>query len=136
MLSDVFDMFTRERPDNGGLGVGLALVSRIVTLHGGSVEGKSEGRDRGSEFIVHLPVHERAGQVDRPTTTPRADVSGVRVAVVEDNDDIRDLMCASLERRGFAVRSASDGQTGLDSDPGDATRRGHRRHGFAPAGRL
>ena len=60
MLADVFEMFTQvdrslER-SQGGLGVGLAIVKRLVELHGGNVEAKSEGAGRGSEFVIRLPV--------------------------------------------------------------------------------
>lgn len=114
LMRNVFDMFTRERLDNQGLGVGLALVNRLVRLHGGSVEGKSAGPGQGSEFVVRLPIQET--KLDAATVRSNSetvDVAGIKVVVVEDNDDIRDLMCASLEHRGFTVQSASDGEAGV-----------------------
>jgi signal transduction histidine kinase len=114
LLASVFDMFTRERLDNDGLGVGLALVNRLVRLHEGRVEAKSFGPNQGSEFIVRLPAHDKRVSVRAPSPPPRiADVKGLKVVVVEDNDDIRELMCASLEHRGFSVSSASDGESGV-----------------------
>jgi signal transduction histidine kinase len=65
MLPRIFDLFTQEeesRPrSEGGLGLGLPLVKELVTLHGGSVQVCSEGRDKGSEFTVRLPLERRAG---------------------------------------------------------------------------
>nr|WP_272423055.1 ATP-binding protein [Polyangium jinanense] len=63
MLAQVFDLFTQEkqaldRSQGGlGLGLGLAIVRSMVTLHGGSVTAHSDGKDKGSEFVVRLPVH-------------------------------------------------------------------------------
>src|SRR5205085_8982173 len=61
LLPKIFDLFTQDDRTldraQGGLGLGLTLVRRIVELHGGSVEAHSEGRGRGSEFIVRLPLH-------------------------------------------------------------------------------
>lgn len=114
LMRNVFDMFTRERLDNQGLGVGLALVNRLVKLHGGSVEAKSDGPGQGSEFVVRLPnMESKPGHAKPEAASQAVDVQGIKVVVVEDNDDIRDLMCASLEHRGFSVQSASDGEAGV-----------------------
>ena len=55
-LPHIFDLFTQAAPDGQGLGIGLAVVRRLVEGHGGSIEGRSDGPDRGSEFIVRLPL--------------------------------------------------------------------------------
>jgi PAS domain S-box-containing protein len=64
MLPKIFDLFTQEEESrarsDGGLGLGLPLVKELVTLHGGTVQVRSEGRDKGSEFTVRLPLQQRA----------------------------------------------------------------------------
>ena len=60
MLERVFDIFVRVERDadapQAGLGIGLALVKRLVELHGGTVKARSDGRGKGSEFVVRLPL--------------------------------------------------------------------------------
>jgi signal transduction histidine kinase len=57
MIAKIFDMFTQGgKEQNGGLGIGLTLVKRIVELHGGTIEAKSEGESLGSEFVIRLPA--------------------------------------------------------------------------------
>jgi signal transduction histidine kinase len=93
MLSRIFEMFTQvgrslER-SQGGLGIGLTLVKRLVELHGGSVEAFSEGAGQGSEFVVRLPALADVHQVPQQAE-PAADartVTGRRVLVVDDNID-------------------------------------------------
>ena len=100
--------------DYGGLGLGLAIVRQLVELHGGSVRAESEGEGRGATFVVMLPVPahvpERSGS---PLTVPAAaagrppapppDVSGVRVMVVDDDADARELIAAALGYYGADV---------------------------------
>ncbi len=61
ILPKVFDLFTQEAASRahaaGGLGLGLALVRDLVSLHGGTVQARSDGRDKGSVFTVRLPMH-------------------------------------------------------------------------------
>ena len=90
MLSRVFDLFMQapralDRA-KGGLGIGLTLVRRLIALHGGSIEAKSEGVGKGSEFIVRLPVTDQRLQGTQATPlVARADSR--RVLVIEDNTD-------------------------------------------------
>jgi len=97
----------------GGLGIGLTLVKRLVEMHGGSVSAHSEGPGRGSEFIVRLPVvpgeqpaQAQAPQSTRPLTTHR-------ILVVDDNQDGAESLATLLALNGHEVRTAHDGPTGL-----------------------
>lgn len=78
MLDRIFEMFTQVRTpsSNGGLGVGLALVKTIIELHGGSVQARSEGVGKGSEFTVRLPLRRRGrparGSIVHPVERPAA----------------------------------------------------------------
>jgi signal transduction histidine kinase len=76
MLLKVFDMFAQvDRSSDSahsGLGIGLALVKQLVEMHGGTIEAKSEGRGRGSEFVVRLPA------LPKDSGTSAAERAGVR----------------------------------------------------------
>jgi two-component system CheB/CheR fusion protein len=120
LLPHVFDLFTQGDRSlarvEGGLGIGLTLVKRLVELHGGGVEAQSEGPGRGSEFVVRLPVPqwqangaERAGQTVRPPVTPR------RVLVVDDNVDAAESLAMLLRVQRHEVRTAHDGPAALDA---------------------
>jgi PAS domain S-box-containing protein len=117
-LSTAFELFKQadqglER-SQGGLGVGLTLVQRLVRMHDGSVEARSDGPGRGSEFIVRLPL--RAEQpIVRPVESKPAARSAVcrRILVVDDNSDAAQALKLLLESDGHEVRVASDGDAGL-----------------------
>jgi CheY-like chemotaxis protein len=117
-LPGIFDMFIQvdrslERP-RSGLGIGLALVKTLVDLHGGRVEGRSEGLGRGSEFSVWLPLAPLAEESVTATTMPAA-ISGRRVLVVDDNIDAAQTLAQLLELLGNEVRQAHDGQAAVDT---------------------
>ncbi|HEV8110834.1 MAG TPA: PAS domain S-box protein [Burkholderiales bacterium] len=115
LLRSAFDLFKQGQPavqrPQGGLGIGLTLVQRLVRLHGGTVEARSAGVDRGSEFTVRLPVaHEQpasAAADERASSTPR------RVLVIDDNSDAANALRMLLENDGHSVRVAHDGVSGL-----------------------
>jgi CheY-like chemotaxis protein len=128
LLPHVFEMFTQaERSldrSQGGLGIGLTLVRRLVELHGGRVSAHSEGVGRGSEFVVRFPLAPHdwaepstcrepclgadAREPDRSPVTPR------RVLVVDDNVDGAIILARLLKAGGFLVDVAHDGPMALE----------------------
>jgi K+-sensing histidine kinase KdpD len=119
LLPRVFDLFTQGDSDldrrTGGLGVGLTLVRRLVEQHGGRVKAHSEGRGRGSTFTVRLPRID-APPICAPEGAPgaRLDAVRLRVLVVEDNRDAREMLRSLLELSGHEVHEAEDGHQALD----------------------
>ena len=120
MLPRIFDMFTQaalplERTQSG-LGVGLALVERLVVLHGGTVSAYSAGAGRGSQFTIRLPLAQaqRAPAAERRDATPSQDARRCRVLVVDDNVDSVDSLAMLLRMMGHEVETASDGASGLE----------------------
>ena len=114
-LPHIFDMFAQgeQREVLGGLGIGLALVRRIVQLHDGTVEAKSEGRDHGSEFVVTIPCS--SGLEDVRSQSPIGTAEACRIVLVEDQADAREMMHALLELRGHEVIEAGDGTTAIEA---------------------
>lgn len=114
MLSRVFEMFTQVDASvtrsQGGLGIGLTIVKRLVEMHGGQIEARSEGEGRGSEFVVRLPLSEPAGdEPPRPAADQgRAPGDAIRVLVVDDNRDSANTLTRLLALDGHDVRTAYD----------------------------
>jgi signal transduction histidine kinase len=119
MLDKVFDMFIQvdRSHGGGGLGIGLTLVSRLVELHGGSVEARSEGPGAGSEFRVRLPLASRSRPPAAPgeRLAPGAERTPVarRIIVVDDNVDSAQSLALMLSLVGHDVRAAHDGKQAL-----------------------
>jgi PAS domain S-box-containing protein len=119
-LPNVFEMFTQVGRDrdrsHGGLGIGLALVQRLVQLHGGSVQAHSAGVGRGSEFTVRLPLASVVAPAEAPAGSASAAThahGGMRVLVVDDNADAAESLAALLEIEGHQTRVAHDGSQAL-----------------------
>jgi PAS domain S-box-containing protein len=119
LLPRVFDLFTQgQRPldrADGGLGVGLALVHRLVSLHGGTVRASSEGSGRGSEFVVTLPkFSEETSMTVASLSEPTGQLPRRRrLMVIDDNKDAAESMSMLLELWGHEVVCAYDGRTAL-----------------------
>lgn len=116
MLEEIFEPFvqaghTAERA-NQGMGLGLALVRSIAKAHGGSVRALSPGLERGSEFVVRLPLYKQGQHETTVRPTPGALGKG-RVVVIEDVDDSRELIKILLERKGFEVFTFANGTDGI-----------------------
>ena len=117
LLPRIFEMFVQAehpaRHSHGGLGIGLALVHRIVELHDGTVEAHSEGPGCGSEFIVRIPAtRQKEEQVSQPPAGVR---ESYRIVLVEDQDDAREMMRALLELKGHRVIEAADARHAIDA---------------------
>ena len=112
MLPLVFDLFvqasrTLDRA-YGGLGIGLTLVQRLVKLHGGSVEARSEGLGRGSEFIVRLPILSTAPPPQQPPASAAREFAR-RILIVDDNTDSARSLAVLQRLRGHDTRTAFTG---------------------------
>jgi PAS domain S-box-containing protein len=127
-LPFVFDRFRQAdssmKRSHGGLGLGLAIVRHIAEIHGGSASAFSAGPDRGSTFVVRLPLaaEARAARPTAPIPTaepPASDpgdneeLGDVRVLVVDDEADARDVLAIVLEKRGAEVRAAGSAAEAL-----------------------
>ena len=124
MLAEVFEMFTQVNRtldrSQGGLGIGLALVKRLVELHGGTITAASPGLGEGSTFTVRLPLVEADARETEPRSTPEATsaqspMSGRRVLVVDDNVDGAESLAKMLQICGHETRTAHSGPEALDA---------------------
>jgi two-component system CheB/CheR fusion protein len=119
-LAHIFEMFTQlDRSamlGRSGLGIGLNLVQKLVELHGGKIEARSDGLGRGSEFIVHLPllVASPADERESPPPVEHAPAHTYRILLVEDSKDVAALFAMLLRAMGQEVRTVHDGRTALE----------------------
>jgi len=123
----IFDMFTQLNVPTGraqsGLGIGLALVRKLLEMHGGSVSAFSEGNGRGSEFLITLPVitSEMTAGNGRAAVGLDSNVGGEavqvrrRILVADDNSDALESLATLLELGGHEVFSAANGALALES---------------------
>jgi signal transduction histidine kinase/CheY-like chemotaxis protein len=123
MLPRIFDMFQRvnrgSEHTQDGLGIGLTLVKRVVELHGGDVEARSEGPDLGCTFTVRLPLwRESAEEQPSPALSSRPRAGSFaprrRILVVDDNRDSATSLAMMLSLEGHDVRRAYDGVDALE----------------------
>ena len=119
-LATIFDPFTQvDRSlarSNGGLGIGLTLVRRLVEMQNGTVVARSEGRNRGSEFTVRLPLAvDVASDADANASREPPSPAGLRVLVVDDNHDVADSTASVMRMNGCEVHVAYDGKAAIES---------------------
>jgi PAS domain S-box-containing protein len=122
LLPQVFDLFTQGARTldraQGGLGIGLTLVKRIVEMHGGAVEARSAGPGAGSEFIVRLPLLPAvaaAQRLDAMDSSEADQGERIRVLVVDDNVDAADSIAMLLSLQGHEVRSVHGAHEALET---------------------
>ncbi len=118
MLEKVFELFTqldRHRKQSvSGLGIGLALVKRVMELHNGSVIVRSEGEDRGSQFVITLPrIHP---QIESAKVEPsvKATKHGLKILAIDDNADALRTLKGLLTEMGHQVATAETGREGIE----------------------
>jgi len=117
MLSRIFGLFTQidlnSDREPGGLGIGLALVRRLVEMHGGVITAQSEGPQRGSAFTVTIPLA-RVESIQNPAKGSAMGAAPSRhVLLIEDNADGRDSLAMLLRLVGHQVVAAADGARGI-----------------------
>jgi signal transduction histidine kinase/ActR/RegA family two-component response regulator len=117
-LPHVFERFRQADSSttrtHSGVGLGLSIVRHLLELHGGRITAQSDGPGCGALFVARLPLAARAGKgiADARTESP-AILDGVRVLVVEDDDDTREMLAVSLGASGAAVDSAASADEAL-----------------------
>lgn len=118
-LESIFEMFSQVEGalsrSRGGLGIGLSLVKRLVEMHGGSVEARSAGLDKGSEFVVRLPIVIQPSDHLPPRGVSEDALPGtdLRILVVEDHRDAAESLSMLLRMLGHRVMMAFDGHEAL-----------------------
>ena len=126
MQERIFDMFVQGRSPiervSGGLGVGLALARRLAEGHGGTLEVRSEGRDKGSEFVLELELPRAASLAAGPAGSGRQTAASEapqqvlhRILVVDDNADAAETLQMLLKSLGHEVHVANDGRQAIEA---------------------
>lgn len=123
VLPRIFEPFTQATSTldraQGGLGIGLTLVRNLAQLHQGTVTAESEGRGKGSSFVVRLPICEEAPAPSSipivvPSAAPLRPISPRRILIIEDNRDLREGLKSLLQDAGHEVIACGDGEEGVD----------------------
>ncbi|HEY3584649.1 MAG TPA: ATP-binding protein, partial [Casimicrobiaceae bacterium] len=121
-IASIFDPFTQAdrtlARSHGGLGIGLTLVRRLVEMQQGRVSVRSEGRNRGSEFTVRLPVAtggNPSAAANVASTISGASPAGLLVLVVDDNRDVADSTASIMRMNGCDVHVVYDGRAAIES---------------------
>ncbi|RAK00212.1 PAS domain S-box-containing protein [Larkinella arboricola] len=117
-LTAIFELFVQVdvslARSQGGLGIGLTLVKRLVEMHGGRVEARSPGLGQGSEFVVYLPLLEKPQQNrDAATATTASKPSRHRILVIDDNPGLAFMLSQTLKMRGYEVHTQHSGREGI-----------------------
>jgi CheY-like chemotaxis protein len=119
LLHSIFDLFVQggqalDRAQ-GGLGIGLTLVRKLVELQGGSVRAHSDGSGKGSTFEIELPRVRRAPPSSKADASERSAGASLRVLLVDDNEDTRVMLRAYFELRKHEVHEAKNGPEAVEA---------------------
>jgi PAS domain S-box-containing protein len=118
LMPRIFDLYSQGHAafarDESGLGIGLSLVHGLVALHGGTIEARSDGPGKGSEFIIRLPLGHAQAIVEAELGKAPAPETGLNVLVVDDNRDAAETCAALLQASGHRVRTAYTGTQALE----------------------
>jgi PAS domain S-box-containing protein len=123
-LPKIFELFAQSRSrDRGhsnltGLGIGLAITRRLLEMHGGSITVHSAGEKLGSEFIIKLPVDDQVASDVTVSDTRQAKLAGMRVMIVDDNNDAADSMALLVQFAGAATHVFYSGETAIEAIDG------------------
>src|SRR5207248_1336186 len=116
-LASMFDLCVQgdQPPDRseGGLGIGLTIVRSLVQLHGGTVNARSEGPNRRSEFIIRLPWLPEQGEAADAIVAATARLRPSRVLIVDDEVETAEARARTLREAGYAVRQEHDGASAV-----------------------
>ncbi len=119
LLPRVFDLFAQADTSldrsGGGLGIGLTMVKSLVTLHGGTIDVHSEGKGRGSEFVVRMPASSGPPEAAQAPTPSESVPGPLRILVVDDNVDTASSLAILLQLHGHMVQTAHDGASALEA---------------------
>jgi CheY-like chemotaxis protein/two-component sensor histidine kinase len=116
MLPRVFDLFTQGEGDalaQGGLGIGLALVRRLVEMPGGRVAARSEGRNRGTQVTIRMPVSRAKASAGSHARPGAQESIACRVLIVDDNEDAAHTLAMLVAELGGESCIATDGHSGI-----------------------
>lgn len=119
LLEKIFDIFVQDADalakSRGGLGLGLTLVRNLISLHGGSVEARSEGIGKGSQFVLTLPLHRRTPEIVEQPAPPVPPRLGMRhkILIVDDNLDAAESLAEYLKVAGHETQIAHDGHAAI-----------------------
>ena len=117
LLPRIFEAFAQGAQSSdraqGGLGLGLTIVKSLTELHGGQVEARSAGKGQGAEFEVRLPALDQDDATVAPALVAPGEPTGLRVLVVDDNEDAAELLSTVLRMKGHEVVVAHNGPAAL-----------------------
>jgi len=117
-MGSLFGMFSQVRSSKdrseGGLGIGLALAKGVIELHGGTIEAHSAGTERGSEFIIRLPLRREQARQAQPSARPGPERAlRRRVLIADDNRDAAESLAMLLQMEGHEVTVVHDGREAI-----------------------
>ncbi len=117
LLDRIFEPFVQAEQTldraQGGMGLGLTLVSKVAEAHGGTVLVQSDGMKHGSTFTIRLPATTKRPR--QKVESQLAQVDGMRLYIVEDNDGVRTMLARTMELKGFCVETAANGRAALEA---------------------